>query len=576
MSNIFVAVITEHIGLLSAVTDPVQVATVNRWAADRMMALLESHKQQTGASILHHFVETGAILELRVMLSLPLPFPLRHALDDVSRGATVLGLAAAQGEGSAVRFLLDAGANPNRSAGELVAPLVMAIRSRQFTVVQMFKVSRDTLAIHEALGAFVPDWVYDGTAWAVFVHVASRSNPNIPNHNGVQALLFAIELNLPRCANWLLWKFPAIDVNNGLTPGVTVPLFAAARKGQARVVANLLSSRSALCVHWTDSSGRGILHAALRAGNQQIMASLLADPRVRVASNASFIRRPLVHTAAHYAIRHSRPQLLLGLQCRPDIEWSATTVSGETAINRVMRFRATGSHTIDVLTCITIVLAQAPATVDFIDVSGSNALAECVLKGWSGEVLMQLLKSSNQFLTHFVTNCPTLLHTAARNGNLRVCWILRACGYTLIPDADGLAADERADLHGHPLLGETLRKSIALPMLQLAYTAGLTIRHVNHMVANGTITISRPLPWKPWNVCSRPIDAVPLTYLQNLDASRGMWSRALHASFSQRFRACIWTMLLCHPRLCEAGLPIELWHMIFAECARDQFQLLSQ
>lgn len=563
---------TEHAQLLSGVADPALVNIVNRWASDRMLAVLTLYKRQTGRSILHHFVGTAQHAELQVVLQMPPPFLLRKVLDDVSNGVTPLGLAAGHGDVFMVQSLLAAGASPLRIPGELVPPMIQAVRGGHIEVVRLFKVHRTDLPVHEALHALALANMDDGR-WNVFVNVAGRSNPNTPNAVGKQALLFAIESHLPRCATWLMWRFPAIDVNNGLTPGVTVPLFAAARKGQTHVVAALLNSRSALDVGWVDINGRGVLHIALRGGHQAVVAMLLADPRVSVTSNASFARRPLVHTAMHYAINTHRPDLLRQLALRPDVDWSAMNQYGQTAICRLIRHTLPRDHAnSDVLTCMSILLAHAPDSVDTLNIYGNNALVECVEHGWSGEVLLQLLQGSKQFLSQFVLNHPTLLHTAAKKGLSRVCWILRASGYLHTPDTDGNHPDEVAMLSGHDLLGVRLRETVAMPPLQWAFKAGINTNHVNHAIAIGDIDLVRPLPWIKLNPCPQPAGAVPLVYLQLLNASRAGWSRKVHLSFSSGFCAGVWAVLLSQLRLGALGLPIEMCHLIFAQCARGHFE----
>lgn len=403
--------------------------------------------------------------------------------------------------------------------------------------------------------------------WAIFVNVAGRSNPNTPDMGGVQALLCAIELGLEQCALWLMRHCPKIDVNNGFALRDRVPLVVASRHGMVRCVCALLTD-ARLDVNWTDGTGKGAVHAALRGGHVAVAKALLSDRRTRWGGAPG---RPLVHLAAQCAVEKQRPALLTSLLYNPRVQWAAADRTGTTAAHWLLRELAPAVHDTDTLRAVlATLLQQAPSTVDHVSHSGDNALAACIGRGWGRDLLLDLLRHSTQYLRGFTVDHPALLHVAARCGDYRVCLILLACGFEQEHLIEGETPAIAAFTNGHPLLAVRLLEHARMPKLQLASMAGLDVAHLNFEIRRGAIPQPLNVPWEPVpELSARPASAAPTAYIRHLRA--GVWARTLHWTFPTSFNDAAFVLLLCHWRLGAAGLPTEMCHWVLALLPHDAF-----
>lgn len=562
MSGLVRDIVCEHEVLRSAIA-PSQLGVLDRWAANRLRDGLGRFKRETGRSVLHQLVSTSRVSELEVVLASPFPFDADAALVDVSHGATVLGLAAELGDAAAVRVLLAAGAPTDRVRGEAEAPVVRAVRAGQLATVRLLPV-RGPEALSAAMQAMQSA---PAECWAVFVDVAGRSNPNTPTGTGCQALLEAVERGLPACAEWLLRHVPTLDVNNGFVE--RSPLAAACSAGHVGVVKLLLGSAAALDVNWAGAAAASPppLHAAVRNGHDAIVRLLLADGRTCTAATDGPTQRPLVHTAAHHAARLQRPELLRCLLGTKGVDWGATDSLGRTAAHSLLLEPPIGPAA---RTVLMLLVRMAPLSVDGLSVFGDNALTACVRMNWPGDVLLELLGRSRAYFTRSVHEHPALLHAAAGHGNIRVCMVLVACGFSLGVVRGGPTPAIVAANAGHLVLSGVLGVIEGMPPLQRAVLAGLGKRQLNREISTGAIRPPFNLPWVPWeSLMQRPPAAAPASYIALLQATSGMgWFRTVHHSFPTCFQTAAWVLLLCQHRLKGKGLPMEMSHAILAMLPR--------
>lgn len=579
MAEVIAGILREHALLQLNTAHP---ALMNQWAEHRLQGALRSRKLDVGWGVLHELVLADNEPQLGAVLASPHPFDLAKALADVSLGCTALTAAAAAGKVALVGTLLGAGASEVRQTGEPISALQRAIEGAHLGVVRLLAVGGGA-PLHWALRAIAVGEHDESIRWAVFVHVARKSDVNAPSATGAQALLLAIEVLLPRCATWLLWQFPAIDVNNGFLAD-TVPLYSAAALGQVKVVAALLASRAALAVNWANTANQTALDAALQGGRVAVLRMLLADPRVSVTGRSGTHDHSIIHTAVFWALAKNMPELVECFVGREHVDWAAPDRAGATAIHLLLNtapppdpdaddevdplFLATASSILDIL------CAQGPAAVDMHTHAGTNAVSVCIVRGRSASTLRTLLRHSSSHLTGFVQDHPELLRAAAAAGQLQTCFILRACGYPVLL-RNGDSANLLAARRGHMLLASALCLSAGMPQLQLAYHAGLTRDHVNTLVAqpNPAGGLGLDAAWTtPTRAIARPPHACPEAYLHLLRRSHGRWSRLLHSSrIPYPYRAATWTLLLCMHRLGIAGLPIEMCHLILTHCSRSHF-----
>jgi ankyrin repeat protein len=571
MAGIVQTIVREYHTLRGALNGA-QSALLEQWATDRLLTQLAAYKQETGHSVLHHCVIGGCELELSSILACPFPFVPAAALQDVSSGASVLGCAADRGDVSMVRMLIAAGASMERAAGELESPLIQAVRAGHYETVNLFPVAvDDPVPLSVALQSLAKGTVDDAGRWPIFVHLARRSNVNIPSA-GTFPLMQAIVLKLLNCATWLIRNCKGIDINQfGTIRRRRVPLVAACALGQIPVVRALLTD-STLDVNWTNVDGKGALFTALVCGHSGVARLLLADKRLVV--DTRYNGGPIVNTAALVAASKERSDILACLLTNRKVAWNVADDDGFTALHQIIRTTTNKSNTAT-HEVLDLLLKQAPASVDHVAATGENAVLAAVTHNWPAGTLLKLLKHSRKRFEGHRQEHPHLLHTAAGHGNVRVCTILLACGYKQVVWAGRHPAKVATDA-GHILLGTALEKSIEMPMLERAALAGLNKSHLNRLISTNTI-ISPHALWigSAKFYPQRPANAAPMPYFAVL-RTETHWTRVMHMSYPACFQTVVWLMLLCHWRLDgnqKPSLPIEMIHLIMTMLPRDTFCL---